>query len=100
MNSGATLLGNAFNALGYAGNHGGDTLQINEGGTLSVGAGQVLSMPYNLNVVGGTVTSVDGGDPTYGTYYFGPGTQTFTSASDGTTYVSRPEYQLAHCGHV
>ncbi len=78
VNSGGTLLANAFNALGYT-NHGGDTLQVNEGGTLKVGAGQVVSMPYNLNVVGGSLTSADAGYPGLGTFYLGGGTQTFTS---------------------
>jgi autotransporter-associated beta strand protein len=84
VNSGGTLLGSEFNALGYADTHAGDLLTINQGGTLLVGTETELSMPYALNVVGGTIASVDGGDPTYGTIFYGSTSGTFTSAIDGT----------------
>ena len=84
VNSGATLLGSAFNALGYQTTHSGDLLTINKGGALTVDAGIVLSMPYALNVVGGTIASVDGGDPSFGTIYYGSTMGTFTSHGDGT----------------
>ena len=85
VNAGGTLLGSAVNALGYATVHtvGGNTdqLTINEGGQLRVGAGNVLSMPYALNVVGGTISSVDGGLPGLGTIFYGSTEGTFTSSS-------------------
>jgi fibronectin-binding autotransporter adhesin len=59
-------------------------LTINEGGQLRVGAGTVLSMPYALNVVGGTISSVDGGHPSFGTIFYGSTEGTFTSSSGGT----------------
>ncbi len=84
VNSGGTLLGSGFNALGHSSDHAGDLLTINKGGTLLVGAGTVLSMPYELNVVGGTIASVDGGFPGLGTIYYASTSGTFTSAIDGT----------------
>ena len=84
VNSGATLLGSAFNGLGYASTHAGDSLTVHKGGSLTVDAGTVLSMPYALNIVGGTISSVDGGDPTLGTIFYQSTQGTFTSASDGT----------------
>lgn len=84
VNSGATLLGSGFNALGYASTHAGDLLTVNQGGSLTIDAGQVVSMPYALNVVGGTIASVDGGYPGLGTLYYQSTQGTFTSASDGT----------------
>jgi autotransporter-associated beta strand protein len=82
------LLGSAFNALGSATGHTvdgtTDQLTINEGGQLRVGAGTVLSMPYALNVVGGTISSVDGGHPSFGTIFYGSTEGTFTSSSGGT----------------
>ena len=88
VNAGGTLLGSAGNALGFGTAHtvGGttDQLTINEGGQLRVGAGTVLSMPYALNVVGGTISSVDGGHPSFGTIFYGSTEGTFTSSSGGT----------------
>jgi autotransporter-associated beta strand protein len=84
VNSGGTLLGSGFNALGHSSTHAGDLLTINKGGTLLVDAGTVLSMPYALNVVGGTIASVDGGHPDFGTIYYASTSGTFTSAIDGT----------------
>jgi autotransporter-associated beta strand protein len=88
VNAGGTLLGSAFNALGYGTAHTvgetTDQLTINEGGQLRVGAGTVLSMPYALNVVGGTISSVDGGHPSFGTIFYGSTEGTFTSSSGGT----------------
>jgi autotransporter-associated beta strand protein len=88
VNAGGTLLGSAVNALGSATGHTvdgtTDQLTINEGGQLRVGAGTVLSMPYALNVVGGTISSVDGGHPSFGTIFYGSTEGTFTSSSGGT----------------
>jgi len=84
VNSGGTLLGSGFNALGYASTHAGDLLTVHKGGSLTVDAGQVVSMPYALNVVGGTIASVDGGYPGLGTLYYQSTQGAFTSASDGT----------------
>ena len=88
VNAGGTLLGSAVNALGSATGHTvdgtTDQLTINEGGQLRVGAGTVLSMPYALNVVGGTISSVDGGHPSFGTIFSGSTEGTFTSSSGGT----------------
>jgi autotransporter-associated beta strand protein len=81
VNAGGTLLGSDFNALGFQAVHANDQLTINEGGQLRVGAGTVLSMPYALNVVGGTISSVDGGFPTFGTIFYGSTEGTFTSSS-------------------
>ena len=84
VNSGGTLLGGAFNGLGYQNTHAGDLLTINKGGALTVDTGVVLSMPYALNVVGGTISSVDGGFSGLGTIYYASTQGTFTSHSDGT----------------
>jgi autotransporter-associated beta strand protein len=84
VSSGATLLASGFNALGYASTHAGDLLTVNQGGSLTIDAGVVASMPYALNVVGGTIASVDGGNPGLGTLYYQSTQGTFTSASDGT----------------
>ena len=81
VNAGGTLLGSSFNALGFQDVHANDQLTINEGGQLRVGAGTVLSMPYALNVVGGTISSVDGGFPNFGTIFYGSTEGTFTSSS-------------------
>jgi fibronectin-binding autotransporter adhesin len=87
VNAGGTLLGSAGNALGFGTAHTvdgtTDQLTINEGGQLRVGAGAVLSMPYALNVVGGTISSVDGGAPIYGTIYYGSTEGTFSSSIGG-----------------
>jgi len=82
--SGATLLATGVNALGYQSTHAGDTLTVNKGGSLTIGAGAVASMPYALNVVGGTIASVDAGYPGTGSLYYGSTQGTFTSAGDGT----------------
>lgn len=82
--SGATLLATGTNALGYQSTHAGDTLTVNKGGSLTIGAGAVASMPYALNVVGGTIASVDAGSPGTGSLYYGSTQGTFTSAGDGT----------------
>lgn len=84
VSSGATLLASGFNCLGYQSTHAGDLLTVNQGGSLTIDAGQVASMPYALNIVGGTIASVDGGDPTLGTLYYQSTQGTFTSAGDGT----------------
>ena len=82
--SGATLLATGVNALGYQSTHAGDTLTVNKGGSLTIGAGAVASMPYALNVVGGTIASVDAGSPGTGSLFYGSTQGTFTSAGDGT----------------
>ena len=81
--SGATLLATT-NALGYETSHAGDTLTVNNGGSLTSAAGSVVPMPYALNVVGGTIASVDGGDGSVGSFYYGSTQGTFTSGTDGT----------------
>ena len=84
VSSGATLLASGFNALGYGSTHTGDQLTVNEGGSLTIDSGIVASMPYALNVVGGTIASMNGGNPLYGTLYYQSTQGTFTSAGDGT----------------
>jgi len=83
VSSGANLLATQ-NALGYGSSHAGDTLTVNKGGSLTSAAGSVVSMPYALNVVGGTIASVDGGNVSLGSFYYASTSGTFTSASDGT----------------
>jgi fibronectin-binding autotransporter adhesin len=85
VNNGGTLLGNAFNALGHSTGHPNDSITVNTGGNLRAGAGMVLSMPYDWNIIGGTVSSVDSGDPTHGSYYLdGSADYNFTSSGGGT----------------
>jgi autotransporter-associated beta strand protein len=84
VNSGGTLLGSGVNVLGHSSTHAGDLLTVNVGGVLLVDAGSVLSMPYALNIVGGTIASVDAGDPSLGNIYYASTQGTFTSSGDGT----------------
>jgi autotransporter-associated beta strand protein len=96
VNSGGTLLGSGFNALGHSSTHAGDLLTVNVGGVFRVDAGNVLSMPYALNIVGGTISSVDGGFPGFGTIFYASTQGTFTSAIDGTpATISAQRFYLA-----
>lgn len=94
INNGGTLMAGAVDATGFHSNSGANFINVNQGGTLTVAAGQRLSMDRDLNVVGGTVTSAVGASFDNGASYSfrdsgnGPiNHYNFTSAPDGTSSV-------------
>jgi autotransporter-associated beta strand protein len=88
VNSGGTLRATGLDGLGFElGSGPPKTLTINEGGTFVVAQNDHLTIAYDLNVAGGTISSE--GSPSYwgnfGNIYFESSkTLNFTSGSGGT----------------